>query len=187
LTLTPWTELSPSFNLDTFVTDEGVRIEVTQEPDGTLRTTPVEEALAEAIETRMGFHFAMRAGMMVAFHLSDTWAVEAFGEYVTLGSWLGGRASIQVGTGWVFHWDDIVPAVLPAARRLAEESCEDVEARFRGCARWRELERPAPPSRPCPRAPEALDPASSPPPPADPAVPEPRPSSGPPRASFPPL
>ena len=35
-----------------------------------------------------------------------------------------------LGGGFIWRWDDIVPAVLPAEKRLLHESCDDVEARF---------------------------------------------------------
>jgi len=101
----------------------------------------------------------------------------------------------------VFRWDDVVPAVLPPEKRLLNESCDDVETRFRSCPnrqRWKSPEElqvappppaavpPLPPPEPAPALPPpTVQPAEPPPaPPAD--VPGAPPAGGAvPGASFP--
>lgn len=204
VTFTPWLEVSPSVNLDTYVDSEGVEIEVVPRPDGTFRTTPVDEALAEAVDTRFGVHVESRAGLMSTLHLGETWDFNVHGEYLTFGSLFGGAPVVQVGAGLGFHWDDVVPAVLPARRRLSEETCEDVAARFRACPQYQDLLRPTPAVAPLPAPAEPASPAPKPaePPPAPAPLPTPTseattspsepppaepPPSGPPEAAFPPL
>jgi hypothetical protein len=193
-TVTPFVEFAPSANLDTYMDSEGVQIDVQVQPDGSFRTTPVDEALADAIDTRFSVHLASRAGLMSTLHLGETWDFNVHGEYITFGSVFGGAQVVQAGAGLAFHWDDVVPAVLPARRRLASESCEDVELRFRACPQYQELTRsraplpppatvpppaakplPPPPAKPAPALPPA-PPAPSAPPPAAPA-PEPPPAA----------
>jgi hypothetical protein len=149
LTLTPWLEAAPSFNLDTFLNGEGIEIEVTREADGSFSTTPFEEAVSSAIRRRNSFDVATRGGLMSTMHIGETWDFNLHAEYITFGSFFGGPGVVQAGAGLGFHWDDVVPAVLPAHRRLGGESCEAVEERFMSCPRWRELNKP-PPSCPDP-------------------------------------
>jgi hypothetical protein len=210
LTFTPFIEVSPSVNLDTFINSDGVEIQVQPQPDGTFRTTPIDEALANAVDTRFSVHVESRAGLMSTMHVGETWDFNLHGEYFTLGSLFGGPKVVQVGAGLGFHWDDVVPAVLPARRRLAQETCEDVERRFQVCPQYQELSRrPEPPQCPAPAAtpapaskvtparrpgvaPEQAPPAAPPPvvtppapPPADTPPPSEQPPPGPPQGAFP--
>ncbi|MFO7178905.1 MAG: hypothetical protein DIU78_009425 [Pseudomonadota bacterium] len=164
ITITPWGELSPAVNLDTTI--RPFRFE-DQDPtqfidpttgDLTLDVSDIESVLAESVELETSMGVGARAGVDFALHLSDAVDIGLNATLSSVGTAFSGARVIYVGGGLVFRWDDIVPAVLPAERRLEVESCDAIEQRFRQC-----------PNRRLWKSPEELSaeqPVSSNPPPA---------------------
>lgn len=209
VTLTPWIEASPSVNWDTYIDPDGVSVSQQAQvlPNGEIvvDTPDVDQILADAVDSRLSFHTGLKLGLMLTAHLGEVWDFNLYADYLTLGSTFGGTPILQAGAGLGFHWDDIVPAVLPAQRRLQTESCEDVSERFMSCPQYRQLleaapagalppEVGAPPPSPAEPEPAPAQP-SAPPPAPEPSAPPPAASepledseapSGPPRAAFPP-
>jgi hypothetical protein len=200
-TATPWFELSPGLNVDTRfnsvslddVSDElceGEGTNITCE--STLDEATAEKLVNKAVDLELEAAVGARAGLSLALHLSERWDLSARTAFTTLGPAFSGEAVTFFGAALTWRWDQIVPAVLPASRRLERESCEDVEARFRTCPnskRWLTPEekssavsRPAPAVNAAPGALMPVTPASpapagdavapgAPPPATAPAVP----------------
>lgn len=107
----------------------------------------IKQAISDSVKVDVAFEMAMRAGLDVTLRMSESWSFNVNTYLTSLGSTFSGRTFVFGGAGLMFHWDDIVPAVLPASRRLAKESCEDIEQRFRACPAGKVLSEP-PPSPP---------------------------------------
>ncbi len=139
ITITPWGELSPGVNLDTTI--RPFRFE-DQDPSSfvdpttgeiTLDESDIERVLADSVELEMSAGVGARAGLDFALHLSDAVDIGLNATLSSVGTAFAGARVIYVGGGLIFRWDDIVPAVLPAERRLLVESCDAIEQRFRQC------------------------------------------------------
>jgi len=199
VTLTPWFEISPGVNLDTLIHDysfENENYEDYINEDGEIELTQddVERVLEDSVELDVSVSAGARAGLDFALHASDVVDFTANFTLSSVGTAFKGERVIYVGGGLVFRWDDIVPAVLPPEKRLLNESCEDIEARFRSCpnrSRWRapeDLENAPPPppavTEPTPLPPVA-PPAPLPPPPPPEAAPPAEPAAAPPTTPGP--
>jgi hypothetical protein len=143
VTFTPWFEAAPGLDLDTtirppdlsqFEPDENDIQNVLNGQDAVLVSEDdVRNAISESVVVDVSFEAAMRAGLDITLRASDSWSFNINSYVTTLGSAFGGQSYVYLGAGLLFHWDDVVPSVLPAATRLQRESCDDVEARFRMC------------------------------------------------------
>lgn len=143
VTFTPWFEAAPGLDLDTtinspdlsrFEPDESDLAEVIQGRDAVIVSEDdVRQAISDSIVVDVAFEAAMRAGLDITLRASDSWSFNVNSYFTTLGSAFSGQSYFYLGAGVLFHWDDTVPAVLPAAVRLQDESCDDIEARFRMC------------------------------------------------------
>jgi hypothetical protein len=209
ITITPWFELSPSVNLDTEIhefhltpEDATKYVTVTQNPttgrpDVTVNfnASDVESLIGESVDLKTSAAVGARAGLDLALHVSDYFDLGLNATLSSFGSAFSGTRVLYLGGGFIWRWDDIVPAVLPAENRLLHESCDDVEARFRSCPnsrKWRspeDIERlygskpgaPAMPTENTPAVPAttpvAPTPAVTPAAPADPTAPSPAPAT----------
>jgi hypothetical protein len=185
LTLTPWFELSPGVNLDTDVKPyhlspadaAGIINPMTGEVN--LSEAEVEKIVSESVELKASVSAGARGGLDAALHVSDAVDFAANLGISSVGTAFSGPTVVYVGGGFVWRWDDVVPAVLPPDKRLLHEKCDDVEARFRTCPnseRWKPPSEPAsstpattPPPAPTPTAP--APPAAATPAPASPVRP----------------
>ena len=154
LTIAPWGELSPSYDIDSRI--DGNNVDVNSLSDASkkaiedaLRSGNVDKAaqiasddakklVSNIVQLDRGFHVGFRGGLQIAAHLDDDVSLQA-----NLMAWqLGGYTKATViggGGALLWRWDDIVPAVLPAETRLLRESCEAVSERFRMCPQYRDL------------------------------------------------
>ncbi len=204
ITMTPWLELSPGFNLDTRINEVSLdpqvvmsqycteaeiqagTCEVPQNLD--LDQEVVNYIVDEGVDIEFSTTVSARAGFDIALKASDGFDFRIGGTYGTIGTAFKGTRVLWAGVSLVWRWDDIVPAVLPAEKRLLKESCEDIETRFRTCPqskRWmppEALDAPGaqPPQGAAPGAPPAAAPPA--PPPAQPPA---APPAGPPPAAPP--
>jgi hypothetical protein len=135
LTLTPWIEAAPSFNFDTEFKAITVPIPPPDPSSGTvtLNREDVETLVSSAVDVRFSIGLATRAGLDLGIHLGEGVDVNVGGAIGSLGDTFRGPTVFWATAGLVFRWDDIVPAVLPAERRLAKERCDDVEQRWQVC------------------------------------------------------
>lgn len=150
LTITPWFEVAPGFNVDTYIAPfdlnafveeqerklrEDVTIDdvINNQGEVALDVPDVEQVIQEAVDLRFSFKVAGRAGLQTTLHLGETFDFNLYGDVLTFGAFFDGAVAVQAGAALAFHWDDIVPAVLPAHRRLSGESCEAIEARYLMC------------------------------------------------------
>jgi hypothetical protein len=180
ITITPWAELSPGVNLDTQIKSFQFSSEAAQDliETGELTEAQVEAIVSESVDLDVSATGGLRGGLDVALHVSNAVDFAANLTLSSLGSALLGPTVTYVGGGIVWRWDDIVPAVLPADKRLLHENCDDVEERFRTCPnsrRWK------PPPEPAPAPPAvtplpAPAPVMAPPPAAPPPLPPPAPA-----------
>jgi hypothetical protein len=179
LSITPWFELSPGFNLDTVINSfefvpedlEDFIDPVTGEVN--LTEDDVQRIVTDAVELETSVTAGARAGLDLALHVSDSFDIAANVTISSLGSAFKGRTVTYLGGGFTWRWDDIVPAVLPADRRLLREDCADIEARYKLCPKSRPI---APPPEPITHPP--LSPLPPLPPPAS-TVPGPAPAPAP--------
>ena len=211
ITMTPWFEVSPGFNLDTrinevsldpqvvmsqYCTEEEIQAGTCEVPeDLDLDQEAVNYIVEEGVDIEFSTTVSARAGFDIALKASDSFDFRLGGTYGTIGTAFKGTRVLWAGVSLVWRWDDIVPAVLPAEKRLLKESCEDIETRFRTCPqskRWIPPEALAPQNTPAPgtgpAAPPAQPPAAPPgaPPTAPPAAPPAQPPPAAPPAQPPP-
>jgi hypothetical protein len=181
VTFTPWFELSPSVNLDTeihayeFGPADAAKLVDPATGKATLTQADVQNVLSKSVELKAGVAAGFRGGLNLALHVSDY--VDFAGDFAvsSAGSAFKGPTVIYLGGGFVWRWDDIVPAVLPAERRLLHESCDDIETRFRACPNSERWKAPAPSTSP-------QNTMNPPPPPLSPPAPR---SAAPPPAPMP--
>lgn len=138
VTFTPWIELSPGANLDTTIHDvtlEGQNPNDFVDAQGNVRITrnQVESVLAQGVDMEFSLSVGARAGVDLALHASDAVDVKFDAGIGSLGTAFRGTAVFSVGGALVVRWDEIVPAVLPADKRLLREDCDSVEERYRAC------------------------------------------------------
>lgn len=192
LTITPWFEFSPSVNLDTeihsfHITPEDAKKYVdvnTMTGDINVNFTAgdVEELIGKSVDLKTSVAIGARAGLDLALHASDSFDFGLNAAMSSFGSAFSGTRVLYVGGGFAWRWDNIVSAVLPAEKRLLDESCDAVEQRFRSCPnsqKWRspeDVERlygPKPANTPVTAPDPAVVPAAA---PAPAAVPAPSPA-----------
>lgn len=187
LTLTPWFELSPGVNLDTVINDFEFVPEdltdfidpVTQEVN--LTEDDVTKIVTDAVELETSVTAGARVGLDLALHVSDSFDIAANATISSLGSAFKGSTVTYIGGGLTWRWDDIVPAVLPADRRLLHEDCADIEARYKLCPK----SKPIAPPPPEPIKYQPLEPLPPLPPPPPPAATTPAPAPAPPLSPTP--
>jgi hypothetical protein len=196
ISITPWFEAAPGLDLDTTIVEpdlsqyapnNGDIQELINGQEAVLFSEDdIKQVIADSVKVDLAFEMAMRAGLDVTLRMSESWSFNLNSYLTSLGATFGGQKFVFAGAGLMFHWDDIVPAVLPPSRRLERESCEDIETRFRMCPAGKVLTTPPPPPEKC-AAPGPLvspsvnpqpsvvgpKPASSVPPPITPAPPPP--------------
>jgi hypothetical protein len=149
----------------------------------------VEKLVNKSVELKTSFGVGARGGLDLNLHASDYFDFNLNAALSSVGTAFSGPRVLYLGGGVTWRWDDIVPAVLPAEKRLLHESCDDVEARFKSCpnsSQWRRMDDPA--YGPLPIKPGATTlPSSSSTPPAMPASdPVAPPKASPPSAPTPP-
>lgn len=188
ITLTPWFEVSPGVNLDTdihafhFSPEEAQGLVDPNTGQVNLTEDDIERIMSDSVDLKADVTGGARGGLVVALHLSNAVDFTADLTVSSLGSALAGPTVTFVGGGLVWRWDDIVPAVLPADRRLLHENCDDVESRFRTCPnsrRWREVAPPPDPNASPNASPSPPQPAPLPPPASPAATPAPAPAPAP--------
>jgi hypothetical protein len=200
ISIIPWFEFSPSVNLDTEIhdfhiapadADKYVTVnQMTGEVKVDFTSSDVENLIGETVDLKASAAVGARAGLDIALHASDYFDFTANVGLSSFGSAFSGTQVLYLGGGLIWRWDDIVPAVLPAERRLLHESCDDVELRFKSCPNsknWRSPEetqrlygpRPsaAPTSAPAAPSPSQVPAAAPPPSPAPTPTPAPAPAS----------
>lgn len=143
LSITPWLEAAPGVDLDTTIHDpdlseyepdeNDIQDVINGEEAVVFTEDDLRDVIADSIEMDVAFEIPMRAGLDVTARLSEKWSVNVNGYLTSLGSAFGGTKLVYLGAGLAFHWDDVVPSVLPPHKRLLDESCEDIETRFRMC------------------------------------------------------
>lgn len=148
LTITPWFELAPSANLDTIFKPADINVgpdavtvtpnPVTNTVDVKLNQGAVEAAVKKGVTIDYGFSVPMRVGLEAGIHLGESADLNGYASISSLGGGFSGSSVISLGAGLVFRWDDMVPAVLPAERRLEREGCDVIETRFRSCPNSRQ-------------------------------------------------
>lgn len=196
LSITPWFELSPGVNLDTAINSfEFVPEDLTDFIDpvtGEVNLTEddVQRVVTDAVELETSVTAGARAGLDLALHVSDSFDISANATISSLGSAFKGTTVTYLGGGFTWRWDHIVPAVLPADRRLLHEDCADIEARYKLCPKRQPIApTPAPLDHPpLPPLPPSPPPASTAPAPAlspAPEPPTPAPTSPPPLTPAP--
>jgi hypothetical protein len=209
LTLTPWVELSPGVNFDPefkpYALSPADAAKVINPTTGqvSLSQGDVQALVSKSTDLKTSVGAGFRGGLNLALRISSAVDFAADFALSSAGTAFSGPRVTYVGGGFVWRWDDIVPAVLPPEKRLLHEDCDAIEARFRMCPnseRWKPpAETAAPPTgvalppSPAPAATPAPAPASAEPsaPPATsaPTSPETKPSPVPPppgTGTFPP-
>ncbi len=147
LVLSPWVEIAPNINLDTMISELDftetieARIDELDTADNTdditlLTREDIRRVLQKSVDLRFSTHVTLRGGLQALLHLGESFDVSATAMATSFGSYFDGVFIGQVGLGLIYHWDDVVPAVLPAERRLSEETCRDIERRYMMCPNY---------------------------------------------------
>lgn len=170
ISITPWFEAAPGLDLDTtivepdlsqYAPDNGAIQDLINDQEAVLFSEEdIKQVIADSVKVDLAFEMAMRAGLDITLRMSESWSFNLNSYLTSLGATFGGQKFLFAGAGLMFHWDDIVPAVLPPSRRLERESCEDIETRFRMCPAGKALTAPPPPV--CPVVPAPVEPAVTP-------------------------
>ncbi len=204
ISIVPWFELSPGVNLDTVIkpyefTEEDV-LKYYDPATMTIRDFTADdeaEVVSKSVTLETKVAVGARAGIDLSLHASDYFDFNANIALSSVGSAFSGPRVLYFGGGVTWRWDDIVPAVLPADKRLLNESCDDVEARFQTCpnsSKWRRVDADPATYGPLPLQPgsattlpsEATPPLAPAPPPVAPAPPAAAPEATPAPATPPP-
>lgn len=135
--ITPWFEAAPAVNLDTVVRESTLPLDPTQfqSTNGSVHLTDaaVNQILNSAVEFHVSGTVGLRSGLDVAVRLGDSVDLNLNGMIGSRGGGFAGTFIGWVGAGLAFRWDNVVPAVLPAEKRLLHEDCNDIENRYRAC------------------------------------------------------
>ncbi len=162
-TLTPWVEAAPSVNLDTKISELDFTVALRENIEAAdlsesneitvLTRQDINNVLQDSVQLDFSTHVALRAGLSGVMHIGSSWDLNLYATATSFGSTFSGQFIAQAGVGMSFHWDDVVPDVLPAERRLLRESCEDVEQRYKMCPAYERSQRSTPAARSATAAP----------------------------------
>jgi hypothetical protein len=138
ISIVPWVEFAPSLNLDTRVKPfEGTLTGYTVDPENpeqvNLSQDDVEKILTDSVEMELSFAAKLRGGLTFVVHMGDRADLQITGAVTRVGTGDSAKTAIFVGGGLAIAWDRPVPAVLPVERRLENESCEAIGARYDVC------------------------------------------------------
>jgi hypothetical protein len=146
ISIVPWFEFSPSFNLDTIIHPyeftPGSIEDYVVAGRISFDSSDVERIVSESVELETSAAIGARGGLDFALHVSDYFDFGLNATLSSVGSAFSGTRVVYLGAGFIWRWDEIVPAVLPAEKRLLHEACDDVEARFRSCPNSRTWKSP---------------------------------------------
>lgn len=114
LSVTPWGEVMVSYDFDTYLRPDEVDLSLLEgETEPTAED--VLQILSDALVVDNGPAVTGRGGLLLAGHLGSRWDLHLGFTLASL-ELDDGRAVAWGGSaGLVFHWDRVVPAVLPAA------------------------------------------------------------------------
>ena len=98
-----------------------------------LTDSAVNKILNSAVDFKVSGTVGLRSGLDFGIRLGDSVDFNVNGMIGSLGGGFGGTFVGFVGAGFAFRWDNIVPSVLPAEKRLLHEDCGDIEVRYRAC------------------------------------------------------
>ena len=129
LSLTPWVEVAPSLNAyNEFqsVTLSSEDVQGYLNADGSLSITEedVTNLLLQTVSLEVNFTPPVRAGIELSAHLSRRLDLNLNASIGSTGTFLGGDSIAFVGGSLQFHWDEIVPSVLPPETANTLERCE---------------------------------------------------------------
>jgi hypothetical protein len=139
VSIVPWFELAPSFNLDTRIKAfSGSLTDFAEDPENpdeiNLSEDDVNQILTDSVEMEKSFAFKVRGGLTLVFHLGDRVDLQLNAIFTRVGAYRKENPfAVFVGGGLAIAWDRPVPAVLPVERRLENESCEAIGARYDQC------------------------------------------------------
>ncbi len=139
VTITPWGEIAPSLNLDThfdpFSIDPLDYTDLYNSQTGEIDfdAQTASSLFQDSVSLELGGGFSTRGGVTIEVHLGERTSLSLRGGVATVGDWAERDVLLYAGGGFLWRWDRIVPAVLPAWRRLADEDCEAVAERHRAC------------------------------------------------------
>ena len=113
LTLTPWFEAAPSFNLDTTISDIDFTQALRDNLDELDLSQPgnldfidredVEAVVGESVDLRFSTHVTLRGGLSAIVHLGETWDLNLYGTATSFGTAFDGQFIAQAGGGISIH------------------------------------------------------------------------------------
>jgi len=139
VTIGPWIEVDPSFNVDTHTESydaDDVDMDEWEDPatgDLHLSEEEVANILKGAVKTDLYFAAKLRGGLSLVFHLGDRVDLHFNGAVSHIGKEFNGPVSFFFGGGIAIAWDDPPAAVLPSKERLKSEQCKEIYDRFTEC------------------------------------------------------
>lgn len=126
LSITTWVEAAPNFSFDTVINPVSINaddISGTIDENGqiSLTTEDVQNMLGDSVTIEAIFATAVRGGVTVAIHLGNRIDLNLRG---TLGTQNVQQNALVLGGGasLTFHWDRVVPAVIPSRAQPADVS-----------------------------------------------------------------
>jgi len=167
VTIAPWGEIAPSLNLDThfqpFSINPADYADLYNPQTGAIDfdAQTASSLFRDTVSLELGGGFSARGGLNVEVHFGERTSLSLRGGVATLGDWAEREVSLFAGGGLLWRWDRIVPAVLPAWRRLADEDCAAVAERYRTCTTGTPAGTPSSPAAPSAAPPGAAPPAGS--------------------------
>lgn len=154
LSIVPWFEGAPSFNLDTIIRyeefqnriNEGTIDDVYIEYDANGNVTDVQvddgvvdDLVSDVIDYDFAAAFRIRAGLSVVLNLGSKIDLQINGSVAQMGSDFDAPPTVYIGTALAFAWDDPPLGILPEEERAKSLSCTAVSAKFSTCAEYRAL------------------------------------------------
>ncbi len=111
LSFTPWVELAGGLDANADVHEAEVSLSQGGGDNVTLSQDDVKKIIDKSLSWNARFGFAWRTGLEVAFHMGDRFDIALRGGAGKLGNEVAWNARVAL----IFHWDDVVPALLPSS------------------------------------------------------------------------
>jgi hypothetical protein len=156
LSIVPWFELAPSFNLDTVINYDNMQkyieglteddINVVYRPDGTIESVTVKDGtvdkmISESVDLDFSFDLRMRGGLQMVFNLGDRVDLQIDGAVAQVGHNFYSKPTIFAGGALVFAWDDAPIGILPKEEQLKNIPCNSIMYRARQCPAYRNMQK----------------------------------------------
>ncbi|MBN2339920.1 MAG: hypothetical protein JXX29_23500 [Deltaproteobacteria bacterium] len=154
LSIVPWVEGAPSFNLDTIIRYEEFQNRISEGtvddvyieygPNGEVLDVQVDDAViddlvSDVIDYDASAAFRIRGGLSIVINLGNKIDLQINGSVAQMGTDFDAPPTVYIGGALAFAWDDPPLGILPEEQRAKSLSCKAVGAKFTTCAEYQAL------------------------------------------------